>query len=225
MSGPMTPEESARRMTALLANPPRSTTSKKYLASLSKREKIVVQPEDYTSAHAQALHQAQQIATRRMAEKLKAVATQTIGNGVRLRPRARVRAWELCEGRWQCRDSGFRKRQTHGVGGQRPWWPQDKVESEARREILILAQGGFCALCGKPLDKDNREHPAERPSIDHVIPRDMGGVNRWNLVAAHNQCNSDKHNDLPTGCEVIWLLVVNAQMRRLPAEMQEAFYR
>lgn len=94
-----------------------------------------------------------------------------------------------------------------------------------RRAVLIVAQSSFCALCGEWLDEAERASDTRRPSVDHVIPRDLGGTNAFNLVAAHNLCNAQKQNDLPTGCEVIWLLVVNARMRQLPEAMQRAFYR
>lgn len=70
-----------------------------------------------------------------------------------------------------------------------------------------------------------RECEVSRPSLDHVIPQDLGGTNFRNIVAAHNRCNAEKSNDIPTGCEVIWLLVVNARIGQLPIAMQEAFYR
>ncbi len=47
---------------------------------------------------------------------------------------------------------------------------------------------------------------------DHVIPRSKGGINRANLIAAHPWCNTQKGNRNPTGCELIWLDMVNTKM-------------
>lgn len=99
------------------------------------------------------------------------------------------------------------------------------ADAAKRRNGLILAQGSLCAICGKAITENDRDSENMRPSLDHVIPRDMAGGNLLNLVVAHNQCNRMKANDLPTGCEVIWLLAVNARLRQLPAAMINAFYR
>jgi 5-methylcytosine-specific restriction endonuclease McrA len=74
-----------------------------------------------------------------------------------------------------------------------------------KRSILSEAQGGRCGICGHPMK--------ERPSLDHVIPHALGGKHGLgNYVAAHGECNGDKTNDVPTGCEMVWLLMVNAKL-------------
>ena len=72
--------------------------------------------------------------------------------------------------------------------------------------VLLRIQGGLCAGCGQPV----------RPiylTADHVIPVSRGGADALgNLVAMHGPCNSRKSNRMPTGCELIWLLAVNARL-------------
>lgn len=75
------------------------------------------------------------------------------------------------------------------------------------RKVLFRAQGGRCGICGWPV----RNFKAA--SIEHVVPRSLGGF--WglgNMVAAHRDCNQAKGDRLPTGCELIWLLAVNARL-------------
>lgn len=84
----------------------------------------------------------------------------------------------------------------------------------ARRERLFQAQCGLCAGCGKPLDLHirKRKNP-DFVTIDHVVSLSRGGPNRWgNIVAMHRLCNEMKMDDLPTGCEMIWLLAVNNRL-------------
>lgn len=75
------------------------------------------------------------------------------------------------------------------------------------RSRLHWAQGNRCALCG---DKLSRRHQA---TVDHVYPR---RVSPWrglgNVILAHDRCNRLKADRLPTGCEIVWLLAVNARL-------------
>lgn len=91
--------------------------------------------------------------------------------------------------------------------------------SRHRRDLLdrlIQAQGNLCSGCGKPMG--NRAAPKwikpyDRPSRDHTFPRSAGGLNRLgNFTAMHSLCNSMKGDDMPTGCELIWLMAVNARL-------------
>jgi hypothetical protein len=58
----------------------------------------------------------------------------------------------------------------------------------ARRVRLAGEQGWRCCYCGCRMDPD-----PSRPdgvTIEHVIPKALGGTNDWiNLVAACNRCN------------------------------------
>jgi 5-methylcytosine-specific restriction endonuclease McrA len=80
------------------------------------------------------------------------------------------------------------------------------------RERLFAAQGGLCAICGQPLDP-----VIHRATTDHVIPLALGGRDALgNFVAVHRRCNTWKANDIPTGCEMVWLLFVNAKVGASP---------
>lgn len=75
------------------------------------------------------------------------------------------------------------------------------------RRVLLRHQGGFCALCGQQIRR------VWQVSIEHVVPRSLGGF--WglgNIVGAHGDCNARKADRMPTGCELIWLLAVNARL-------------
>lgn len=91
------------------------------------------------------------------------------------------------------------------VSNSTPRQPRDMTETAALRKTLSNAQSGLCAICGELLGSD--------VSIDHVIPHSMlGGHGDGNFVAVHGVCNGDKSNDVPTGCEMVWLLAVNARL-------------
>lgn len=73
--------------------------------------------------------------------------------------------------------------------------------------VLWRVQHRICALCGQPI------RHARDVSTEHVVPRSAGGF--WglgNIVGAHQPCNVRKGDRLPTGCELIWLLAVNARL-------------
>lgn len=78
-----------------------------------------------------------------------------------------------------------------------------------------VAQDGICAICGYKMLAlgDHLGLRNRRPSCEHVIPRSMGGSDHLgNIVASHWICNSLKSDRKPTGCELIWLLAVNARL-------------
>lgn len=79
--------------------------------------------------------------------------------------------------------------------------------------MLVHAQDGICPICSEPLEDRYRATDKRAPTIDHVIPLALGGHNLvGNMLAAHRYCNSvTKGGRMPTGCELIWLLAVNAR--------------
>lgn len=90
-----------------------------------------------------------------------------------------------------------------------PREPRDMHEMNDLRARLNDAQGGLCAICGEKI--------VGKISLDHVIPHALLGKHRTgNYVAAHGECNGDKTNDVPTGCEMVWLLAVNAKLGLTP---------
>lgn len=74
------------------------------------------------------------------------------------------------------------------------------------RQELFFAQDGICAICGKLMTR-------ERCTLDHVVARGLGGTDAFgNLVVTCWQCNNDKGDAPPTGCELIFLLAVNNRL-------------
>lgn len=74
------------------------------------------------------------------------------------------------------------------------------------RDVLWRLQGGLCAGCGLAMRR-------RWTTLDHVIPRSRGGFDGFgDVVAMHRDCNQAKRDRWPTGCELIWLLAVNARL-------------
>jgi CRISPR/Cas system Type II protein with McrA/HNH and RuvC-like nuclease domain len=69
--------------------------------------------------------------------------------------------------------------------------PAKRKRQTMRR--LMHRQGGRCYYCNDPISSEkNMRHP-QRATIDHRVPRSLGGTNeRINLVAACNACNGRK---------------------------------
>jgi 5-methylcytosine-specific restriction endonuclease McrA len=75
------------------------------------------------------------------------------------------------------------------------------------RGILAPLQDGLCPICGKPL------RGGGKTNLDHTIPRSAGGEDRLgNIMVVHIRCNDAKADRMPTGCELVWLLGVNARL-------------
>lgn len=85
------------------------------------------------------------------------------------------------------------------------WGGEQRERVFLRQRILSAMQGHICAICGRPMLKGC--------TVDHVIPKARGGADRiGNIVAAHLACNREKAARMPTGCELIFLLAVNARL-------------
>lgn len=81
-------------------------------------------------------------------------------------------------------------------------------------KALVDLQLGICPYCDDWLEFDpdfGIVHPL-RPSIDHVMPRSRGGRSLGNKLAMHRECNTQKGDRLPNGCELVWLSAVNARL-------------
>lgn len=62
-------------------------------------------------------------------------------------------------------------------------------------EQLADEDGTDCRLCGEPVDMSIPGPDRRAPSIDHIIPRALGGSDyRENLQLAHKGCNSSKRH-------------------------------
>lgn len=69
---------------------------------------------------------------------------------------------------------------------------------------LHQAQAGRCPYCGKWLSTGLRGI-ARRPTIDHVVPRALGGpAAPENEVLAHARCNFAKADRRPFPCELLF---------------------
>lgn len=69
---------------------------------------------------------------------------------------------------------------------RRRWLP---FSPEAR---LWVVQRGLCFYCGRRMGHADR-------TVDHFVPVSRGGDNHAdNLVIAHQRCNEDKRDRLPT---------------------------
>lgn len=59
-------------------------------------------------------------------------------------------------------------------------------------KVKLYDKSKMCAGCKKPIKL------LEQASIDHIIPRDIGGCTREsNLQLMHRRCNGAKSNKLP----------------------------
>ena len=118
------------------------------------------------------------------------------------RDAARYAAWEA-RGKPPS-PTAQRRRVSHSVPPYKP----------KMMERMIHAQGGICPMClGEMRYRPDLPpyHPA-RATFDHVVPRHKGGGNVGNRIAAHLACNREKGCRLPTGCELVWLIAVNARL-------------
>ncbi len=62
---------------------------------------------------------------------------------------------------------------------------------ERHRRKIRKAQGGLCLICQEPLGGDE--------SIEHVIPKSMGGRGiQQNKALTHVKCNSVKGDEIPS---------------------------
>lgn len=213
---PMPLEESARRMTALLNRKPRARKTRAYLETLPKRSMVIVTPDDYPN-HEPARIQFQPEPLRR-----KVIARDAGGEEIarfvrkdRMRPRAAKREEQptlplpapqpVSSTPWNCRPSG-RHHQTWRAPGPRPGRTAEATMRQ--RLMLYAAQEGRCGLCG-----DQMDGTAFRLSLDHVVPRSLCEIDGLgNLLLCHGECNGRKTNDLPTGCEMVWLFAVNSRL-------------
>lgn len=120
-----------------------------------------------------------------------------------------------------------------GVGSPMPKSNQSELKGQIGQEVrkremsklkskpgmlslLLLHQDRVCALCGKDIAPQSQMKlipQVRRASIDHVVPRSLGGVDKMgNMLASHSKCNGIKGDRMPNGCEMVWLQAVNARL-------------
>ena len=79
--------------------------------------------------------------------------------------------------------------------------PQEQiVDRDITLEALYRRDSGFCYLCGKKCNWDDKTETnvgASYPSIDHIIPVSRGGLHSWNNIRlACFYCNAKKSDEL-----------------------------
>lgn len=88
--------------------------------------------------------------------------------------------------------------------------------ASAQRSLLLVlweAQGKCCAVCGERMVPKTIRHPTHGWTIEHVYPRSRYFLySEGNQLVSHYECNQWKADRDPTGCEVVLLHAVNAQL-------------
>lgn len=99
--------------------------------------------------------------------------------------------------------------------------------------VLWNAGLGLCGICGRPVDAPPADgNYGSMPTMDHVFPKSPKAMDLARIAAlrrlvhdsrrkvvAHRKCNNRKSNRPPTGCEVVFLMAVNARLRGRPQEI------
>lgn len=78
-----------------------------------------------------------------------------------------------------------------------------KVRIANKIDLLMRLQKGRCYLCSEPFQAARSE------TLEHVVPRAMGGRSHRNVLLAHGDCNQEKADRLPRPCERIYLAAIN----------------
>jgi 5-methylcytosine-specific restriction endonuclease McrA len=78
------------------------------------------------------------------------------------------------------------------------------MQSQKNLPWLFGIQNGKCYYCGRKMrlihgDKSGRRSPKDRATLEHIIPKSIGGesLGTENLAAACLECNQKKGNQLP----------------------------
>lgn len=91
-----------------------------------------------------------------------------------------------------------------------------------RRAHLLSLQKYCCYLCGKVMARrKKRNSMAQWRTVDHIMPRALGGPQRGdNIAMAHQCCNSVKGDRLPHPCEILVGQVLHQRLTALRARDQ-----
>lgn len=80
-------------------------------------------------------------------------------------------------------------------------------------DIIWEAQGKCCAVCGESMVPAHRHDPQRGWTIEHVYNRASRRYHAdGNRLISHAECNRQKADREPTGCEVIQLHAANAKL-------------
>lgn len=82
--------------------------------------------------------------------------------------------------------------------------------------LLMWAQGGVCAHCERPFPETFAPNAQDSPTIDHVLPRCIGGGNGLaNLLLKHRSCNMESGSRPPSARDRKWQAVVQEKIAKL----------
>lgn len=176
-------ELAAARMTRFLNSKPRHAKTRSYLATLPKRQRIVVHPLDYPDI------------SRAEAKKAKALQAA--------RDAKRYAQWEL-RGKPPSPTAPRKDR-------IRPRSRAHVAQSPLLHRIAEI-QGMACSICGDAVLLSGEINHPHLASFDHVVPRAHGGRDDKNRLVAHRECNTRKADRPPTACELLLLEAVNAAL-------------
>jgi 5-methylcytosine-specific restriction endonuclease McrA len=88
----------------------------------------------------------------------------------------------------------------------------DQHRSKLRR--LINRDGLVCWVCGEAIDPDAPLNAPGQVSIDHVVPRRLGGRHELsNLKLAHKACNEQRDREDRRRCDPPWAVDSGALAR------------
>jgi 5-methylcytosine-specific restriction endonuclease McrA len=98
--------------------------------------------------------------------------------------------------------------------GSRPMRGPERREAV---RVLLLAQNYICAHCEDPVDPTILHPHKESPTIEHVLPRSLGGRNNIeNLLVKHQVCNEAAGARPPSPQDRRWQLIVRGWLRSNP---------
>jgi hypothetical protein len=107
------------------------------------------------------------------------------------------------------------------------------IDATAHAVAMWFAGGGLCCCCARELAAPGMPVPNKGAAvtIEHVLPksprpRDLAKIAAFRALVggggrkamAHWLCNHRKGNRAPTGCEVVFLMAVNARLGRSGAD-------
>lgn len=62
-----------------------------------------------------------------------------------------------------------------------------------RRMAIYVRDAWLCGICGDPVDREAGVNEDRAPSLDHIVPRSVGGGHESeNLRTAHRACNAGR---------------------------------
>ena len=69
-----------------------------------------------------------------------------------------------------------------------------------KARAIALANATHCSICGQPLKFDAPARSRWSASVDHIVPRSLGGgIDQANLRPVHYGCNSRRGNGVTNG--------------------------